>query len=383
MKCKAAVIHGVGQDWSVEEIEVDAPKAGEVLVQWTHAGLCHSDEHVYTGDFDPPAEFKAMMGIESIFPMIGGHEGAGIVKEVGEGVRSVAVGDHVSASFVPACGTCRYCSTGRQNLCDDGAGAFLPGMITDGTSRHRTADGTDLLLLAKLGTFSEYSCVAESQVIKIDADLPLESVCLVSCGVATGWGSATKRGNVRPGDTVVVVGCGGIGMNAIQGAAMAGAKRVVAVDPVEMKREKAMEFGATHTFSSMEEAMAPVMEMTMGQMAEVVIMTPGVLYGELMNLGTKLAGKGGTIVATAVAPLSQTSADINLSELTLWNKEIKGTIFGSLNPRADIPNLLSMYTAGTLKLDELITNRYPLADINEGYRAMRDGENIRGIVAHA
>jgi NDMA-dependent alcohol dehydrogenase len=383
MKCKAAVIHGVGQDWSVEEIEVDAPKAGEVLVQWTHAGLCHSDEHVYTGDFDPPAEAKAMMGIESIFPMIGGHEGAGIVKEIGEGVRSVAVGDHVSASFVPACGTCRYCSTGRQNLCDDGAGAFLPGMITDGTSRHRTADGTDLLLLAKLGTFSEYSCVAESQVIKIDADLPLESVCLVSCGVATGWGSATKRGNVRPGDTVVVVGCGGIGMNAVQGAAMAGAKRVVAVDPVEMKREKAMEFGATHTFSSMEEAMAPVMEMTMGQMAEVVIMTPGVLYGELMNLGTKLAGKGGTIVATAVAPLSQTSADINLSELTLWNKEIKGTIFGSLNPRADIPNLLSMYTAGTLKLDELITNRYPLADINEGYRAMRDGENIRGIVAHA
>jgi S-(hydroxymethyl)glutathione dehydrogenase/alcohol dehydrogenase len=125
------------------------------------------------------------------------------------------------------------------------------------------------------------------------------------------------------------------------------------------------------------------MEMTMGQMAEVVIMTPGVLYGELMNLGTKLAGKGGTIVATAVAPLSQTSADINLSELTLWNKEIKGTIFGSLNPRADIPNLLSMYTAGTLKLDELITNRYPLAEINEGYRAMRDGENIRGIVAHA
>jgi NDMA-dependent alcohol dehydrogenase len=383
MKCKAAVIHGVGQDWSVEEIEVDAPKTGEVLVQWTHAGLCHSDEHLYTGDFDPPAEAKALMGIVSIFPMIGGHEGAGVVKEIGPGVRSVAVGDHVSASFVPACGTCRYCSTGRQNLCDDGAGAFLPGMITDGTSRHRTADGTDLLLLAKLGTFSEYSCVAESQVIKIDDDLPLESVCLVSCGVATGWGSATKRGNVRPGDTVVVVGCGGIGMNAIQGAAMAGAKRVVAVDPVEMKREKAMEFGATHTFASMDEAMAPVMEMTMGHMAEVVIMTPGVLYGDLMNLGTKLAGKGGTIVATAVAPLGQTSADINLSELTLWNKEIKGTIFGSLNPRADIPNLLSMYTAGTLKLDELITNRYPLDDINEGYRAMRDGENIRGIIAHA
>ena len=383
MKCKAAVIHGKDQDWSVEEVEVDPPKVGEVLVKWTHAGLCHSDEHVLTGDFIPPPEAMEAMGMETIYPMIGGHEGSGIVEQVGDGVTSVAVGDHVSASFVPSCGRCRYCVTGRQNLCDLGAGTFLPGMITDGTSRHRTAGGTELLLLAKLGTFSEYSCVAESQVIKVDADLPLDVVSLVSCGVATGWGSATNRGNVRPGDTVVVVGIGGIGINAVQGAAMAGAKRVVAVDPVEFKREQAMEFGATHTFASMEEAMLPVMEMTGGQMAEVVVMTPGVLYGDLMNLGTKLAGKGGTIVATAVAPLQQTSAEINLSEITLWNKEIKGTIFGSLNPRHDIPNLLSMYQAGTLKLDELITQTYSLDDINVGYQDMRDGKNLRGVVVHA
>jgi NDMA-dependent alcohol dehydrogenase len=383
MRCKAAVIHGANQDWSIEEIEVDPPKAGEVLVKWTHAGLCHSDEHVYTGDFIPPPDAMEAMGIDTIYPMIGGHEGSGIVAELGSGVTSVEVGDHVSASFVPSCGRCRYCVTGRQNLCDQGGGAFLPGMITDGTSRHRLADGTELLLLAKLGTFSEYSCVAESQVIKVDADLPLDVVSLVSCGVATGWGSATNRGNVRPGDTVVVVGIGGIGINAVQGAAMAGAKRVIAVDPVDFKREQAMEFGATHTFASMEEAFPAVMEMTMGQMAEVVIMTPGVLYGDLMNLGTKLAGKGGTIVATAVAPLSQTSADINLSELTLWNKEIKGTIFGSLNPRHDIPNLLSMYQAGQLKLDELITTTYSLDDINVGYQDMRDGKNLRGVVVHA
>jgi len=383
MKCKAAVIHAIGQDWTVEEIEVDPPKVGEVLVRWTHAGLCHSDEHLVTGDFDLTDEAKAGLGIESIYPMIGGHEGAGVIVEVGPGVRSVAAGDHVSASFIPACGTCRYCSTGRQNLCDQGGGTFLPGMITDGTSRHRLADGTDIGLFAKLGTFSEYSCVAESQVIKVEPDLPLDIVSLVSCGVATGWGSATKRGNVRPGDTVVVVGCGGIGMNAVQGAAMAGAKRLVAIDPLEFKREKAMEFGATHTYASMEEAFGPVTEMTEGYMAEVVIMTPGVLYGDLMGLGTKLAGKGGTIVATAVAPLSQTSADINLSEITLWNKEIKGTIFGSLNPRADIPRLLAMYADGKLKLDELITRTYPLEEINVGYQAMRDGENIRGVVEHA
>ena len=384
MKCKAAVVHGIGQDWQIEEIEVDEPKAGEVLVQWKAAGLCHSDEHILTGDMVPPEEMWEPMGIQEkgFFPMVGGHEGAGVVAAVGEGVRSVAPGDHVSASFIPSCGTCRYCSTGRQNLCDDGAGAFVKGMITDGSCRHRTANGEELMLLAKLGTFSEYSCVAESQVIKVEDDLSLDAVSLVSCGVATGWGSATARAEVHTGDTVVVVGIGGIGINAVQGAAMAGAKRVIAVDPVEFKREKAMEFGATHTFASMEEALPEVMELTWGQMADKVIMTPGVLYGDMMALGTQLAGKGGTIVATAVAPISQTESSVNLFEMTMYQKELKGAIFGSLNPRADIPKLLGLYRDGQLKLDELITNRYSLDEINEGYQAMRDGENIRGVVVY-
>lgn len=381
MRCRAGIIHGVGQSWSVEDIDVDSPRIGEVLVQWTHAGLCHSDEHLVTGDFVPSPEVMSLMGIDTIFPMVGGHEGSGVVAEVGPGVTSVAPGDHVSASFVPSCGTCRYCSRGQQNLCDAGAGAFMRGMITDGTSRHRSG-GDDVGLFAKLGTFAEYSCVAESQVIKVDDDLPLDVVALVSCGVATGWGSATVRADVRPGETVVVVGIGGIGINAVQGAAMAGAKRVVAVDPVEFKREKAMEMGATHAFSSMEEAFPQVAELTMGQMADKVIMTPGVLYGDMMKLGTGLAGKGGTIVVTAIAPIGQTESSVNLFELAMWQKEIKGAIFGSLNPRADIPDLLSMYQAGTLRLDELITNRYPLDEINVGYQAMRDGENIRGVIVH-
>ena len=185
---------------------------------------------------------------------------------------------------------------------------------------------------------------------------------------------------VQAGDTVVVVGIGGIGMNAVQGAKMAGATRVIAIDPIEFKREKAMEFGATHTFASMEDAMASVTEMTVGQMADKVIMTPGVLYGDMMQLGTALCGKGGTIVVTAIAPMSQTHSAVNLFELAMWNKEIKGTIFGSLNPRKDIPNLLSMYRAGTLKLDELITRTYTLDQINEGYQDMRDGKNIRGVI---
>ena len=383
MKSRAAVLNGLGQEWQIEEIEVDAPKAGEVIVEWKAAGLCHSDEHLITGDIVPPEEAWPEMGVDDFWPVIGGHEGAGVIAEVGPGVTSVAVGDHVSASFVPSCGTCRYCSTGRQNLCDAGAGAFLKGMATDGTTRHHLSDGRDPLLFAKLGTFSRFSCVTTDQVIKVDTDLPLEAVALVSCGVATGWGSATNRASVSTGDVVVVVGIGGIGINAVQGAAMAGARRVVAIDPIEFKREKAMEFGATEAFTSMEDALPAVMEMTQGMMADKVIMTPGVLYGDMMALGTQLAGKGSTIVVTAIAPMTQTESSVNLFELAMWNKEIKGTIFGSLNPRADIPKLLSLYRDGQLKLDELITNRYSLDEINDGYQAMRDGSNIRGVVVHS
>ncbi len=382
MKTRAAVLWGLDQQWQVEEITIDPPRVGEVLVEWKVAGMCHSDEHLVTGDMVPPAEALAMMGIDSIFPMIGGHEGAGVVLEVGPGVTSVKAGDHVSASFIPSCGRCRYCSTGRQNLCDNGRGTFGGGMITDGTHRHFVQGDQPVGLMAKLGTFSNHACVAQDSLIKVDDDLPLECVALVSCGVATGWGSATNRAAVTPGDTVVVVGIGGIGINAVQGAKMAGAKHVIAIDPVEFKREKAMEFGATHTFASMEEAINPVTELTWGQMADKVIMTPGVMYGDLMELGLGLTGKGGTCVVTAVAPMMQNQAAVNLFQLAMWNKEIKGTIFGSLNPRADIPRLLSMYRDGTLMLDELITQRYSLDDINVGYQAMRDGENLRGVIVY-
>jgi len=380
-KARAAVLWGTDEPWKVQEIDVDDPKEGEVLVRWKAAGLCHSDEHLVTGDMVPNAETLTAMGLDSFFPIIGGHEGAGVIEAVGPGVRSVAVGDHVSASFVPSCGHCRYCTTGRGNLCDAGAGTLGGGMITDGTHRHHI-DGKPVTLLAKLGTFAELTCVSEMSVIKVDDDLPMDAVSLVSCGVATGWGSATRRADVQVGDTVVVVGIGGIGMNAVQGAKMAGASRVIAVDPLEFKREKAMEFGATHTFASMEEALPEVTEMTRGQMADKVIMTPGVMYGELMEMAQTLTGKGGTMVVTAVAPIEQKDSSINLFNLAMYNKEVKGTIFGSLTPRNDIPRLLEMYRGGSLKLDELITERYPLDGINEGYQAMRDGTNIRGVIVY-
>lgn len=381
MKTRAAVLRGLHQDWKIEHIELDPPKAGEVLVEMKAAGLCHSDEHLVTGDMVPPAELTQALGLPDAFPVIGGHEGAGVVVEVGPGVTTLAPGDHVAASFIPACGRCRWCVTGRSALCDLGAATFAPGQITDGTSRHHAADGQDLNTMAKLGTFSEHTVVAEASLVKVEPDLPFPAVALVSCGVATGWGSAVHRAGVQPSETVVVVGVGGIGINAVQGARMAGAKIIVAVDPVEFKQKAALDFGATHAAASIEEALPLVTELTWGQMAERVILTPGVLYGDLLGGGLSLTGKGGTCVVTAIAPMTQTEASINLFELAMWNKEVKGVIFGSGNPRFDIPNLLSLYRAGQLKLDELVTRTYPLDQLNQGYADMRDGKNIRGVIS--
>ncbi len=380
-KSKAAVLWGLNQEWKIEEIEIHPPKTGEVLVHWKAAGLCHSDEHLVTGDMVPPEEVWPLMGIESFFPIIGGHEGAGVVVEVGPGVTSVAVGDHVSASFVPSCGRCRYCSTGRQNLCDNGAKTFVGGMITDDTHRH-FVNGKPVTLMAKVGTFSEYACVSEQSIIKVEKDIPLECVALVSCGVATGWGSAANRAGTQPGDTVVVVGIGGIGINAVQGARMAGAKRIIAIDPVEFKREKAMEFGATHTATSMTEAVALLQDITWGTMANKVIMTMGVGQGSVMHEAMALAAKRGRVVVTNIHPALEMGASMNMLDITLMEKQVVGSLFGSGNPRADIPKLAGLYREGQLDLDGLVTRTYPLEGVNEGYEAMRKGENIRGVLVY-
>lgn len=380
MRIKGALVHDVGKDWSVEEFELGEPKAGEVLVKTAFAGLCHSDEHVLTGDMVPPPEALELMGVSQWFPVLGGHEGSGVVEAVGDGVTTVQPGDHVSVSFIPSCGRCHWCAIGKTNLCDLGAGTLAGGMVTDGTFRHHTTDGTPITTMAKLGTFAEMMCLAEASVIKVEPDLPLDVVALVSCGVATGYGSAVNRAEVRPGQTVVVVGIGGVGANAVQGAKAAGAANIVAIDPVEFKREKAMEFGATHAVASFEEAAMLVMEITWGRMADAAILTPGVLTGDLIQPAVSLVSKGGTVVTTAVAPMMQEDVKLSLFELTLFNKEIKGTVFGSGSPRAAIPELLRLYQNGKIKLKELITNTYPLDDINVGYNAMREGKNIRGMI---
>jgi S-(hydroxymethyl)glutathione dehydrogenase/alcohol dehydrogenase len=379
MKTRAAVLWGLHQEWQIEEIDLDGPRSGEVLVKWEAAGLCHSDEHLVTGDMVPAAELLEQFGLPPSFPIIGGHEGAGTVLEVGAGVTSLRPGDHIAASFIPACGRCRFCVTGHTNLCDLGAQVFGPGQIGDGTDRHHLG-GRGLPIVAKLGTFAEHGVINEASAIKVEPDLPMAAVALVSCGVATGYGSAIYRAEVQPGDTVVVVGVGGIGINAVQGARIAGARDIVAVDPVEMKQKAALDLGATHAAASMAEATQLVSDLTRGVMADSVICTPSVMYGDLLAPSLSLTAKGGTCVVTAVAPMAQRDVSLDLFELTMWQKEIRGVIFGGGNPRYDIPVLLGLYRTGQLKLDELVTRTYPLDGINQGYEDMRAGHNIRGVL---
>jgi NDMA-dependent alcohol dehydrogenase len=378
---RAAVMWEVGGRWSIEDITLDPPKAGEVLVKLAASGLCHSDEHVAKGDIVLPPEVAQQLGIEQ-FPMIGGHEGAGEVIEVGPGVTTLQPGDHVVFSFLPACGRCPSCAIGRQHLCDLGAYTIAGRQVTDLTSRHHAKDGRDVGVMAGLGTFGPYTVATEASCVKITDDIPLDKAALVGCGVTTGWGSATYAANVQSGDSVVVVGCGGIGMNAIQGAAMAGARHVIAVDPVAFKREQAPIFGATHAVASMEEAQALVGDLTWGAMADEAILTVDLARGELIAPLMALITKGGRAVVTAVASMSQMDVQLNLFDLAMQRKELVGCIFGNANPRRDIPRLLRLYMEGALKLDELVTKEYALADINEGYDDMYAGRNLRGVILH-
>jgi NDMA-dependent alcohol dehydrogenase len=378
VKVKAAVLYEPGTKCVIEEIELDPPQAGEVMVKISASGMCHSDEHLFTGDLAMPPEMEEEYGM-SQYPVILGHEGAGVVTEVGPGVTDLEPGDHVVMSFVPVCGKCPSCTTGHTNLCDTGAGLML-GRQLDGTSRHHTAAGEDLALMCCLGTLAEYTVVNVNSVVKVSDHYPSDKAALVGCGVPTGWGSVVYAAEVQAGETVVVVGVGGVGMNAVQAAANAGARFVVAVDPVEFKRDLAIDFGATHVAASLEEATALVEQITWGQFAEKSILTVGVATGDLIAPLMALTSKGGRAVVTSAANMMDVDVQLSLFDLTMSQKQLVGAVFGGANPRFDIPRLLGLYDAGKLKLDELITRTYTLDQVNEGFQDMRDGRNIRGVV---
>jgi NDMA-dependent alcohol dehydrogenase len=360
---RAAVCRVPGQPWEVTDLELDEPKANEVRIKFYAAGLCHSDDHIQKGD--------APMRM----PVVGGHEGAGVVESVGPGVTRVAPGDHLVCSFIPACGTCRYCSTGRQNMCDEGKNAAT-GEFPDGTFRFHQG-GEDFGGLCVLGTFSQYAVVSEFSCIPIPDYIAFDVAALVSCGVPTGWGSAVYAAGVKAGQTVVIYGAGGVGSNAVQGASLAGAKNVIVVDPVEFKREMAAVFGATHTFATAKEAQEFIVGTTWGELADHAIITVGILTDEVIHEAIQAVGKTGQVTITAVGG---GWIDENPGMLIGFQRRIQGALYGGCNPLFDVPRLLGLYESGDLKLDELITRRYRLDEINQGYQDMLDGKNIRGVI---
>ncbi len=375
MRVKAAVIEGLNQGYAVQEVELDDPKDFEVMIDLKACGICHSDDHGITGDV--PLEP----------PVIVGHEGAGIVEKVGRSVTSVKVGDHVCTSFIPSCGRCQWCATGRMYLCDRGA-LITVGTQLDGTHRFHKLDeaGTGIGQLCMLGEFAEKTVVPEDSIVKIPHHIPFEHACLLSCGVVTGWGSAATRAGIKPGDVVVVWGCGGVGSNAIQGAAHSGAGRIFAIDPSEFKLEHAQGFGATDVINNagktIEEVLEPIFAVTNGQGAAVTIMTPGVNSAEMIGEAYRTVSKDGTLVLTGVTPWHVEHMNANILDLIMGNKTVKGSLYGSMNPRHAIPHLIGMYDTGQLKLAELITNRYSIDDINQGLADMHANKNIRGVVVY-
>ncbi|MGY1915581.1 NDMA-dependent alcohol dehydrogenase [Blastococcus sp. HT6-30] len=369
MKTHGAVLRDAGMDYEVVELEVGDPGPGEVLVEMAFAGLCHSDEHLR----------QANAG--GRYPIVGGHEGSGTVLAVGAGVTRVQPGDHVITSFLPACGHCRWCAAGRSNLCDVGA-TIATGQLPTGTWPF-TLDGEALGGYCMVGAFARHTLLSEYSCVRIEPWVPMDTAALLSCSVPTGWGSAVYAGGVKPGDTVVVVGSGGVGVNAVQGAAHAGAQHVIAVDPVPFKREFAMTVGATHTAEDTRAGADLAHQLSHGVGADVVVLTTGVLDAETTKGAVRCVGKGGTLVLTALAGIAtETTLSLLGNPITVFEQRIQGSLFGGCNPFRDIPALLRMHQEGTLELDSLITRRYSLENLRQGYADQAAGETIRGLLVH-
>ncbi|ODU07490.1 MAG: alcohol dehydrogenase [Pseudonocardia sp. SCN 72-86] len=369
MKTQAAVLHAAGQPFEIEELDVLAPEQFEVLVRWDYSGLCHSDLHMVKGHLP----FRA--------PMVFGHEGAGEVLETGPGVTSVVPGDRFVASFYPVCGTCRWCVTGRSRLCDLGAAGTI-GHLPSGRYPLRGPSGAEYGAMMTIGTFAQYGTVHEKSLVRVENHVPLDKAALVGCGVPTGWGSAVYAADVSPGDTVVIFGVGGIGMNAVQGAAYAGAQHVVVVDPAELNNSAAKTFGATHAVSTYDEARELVMELTRGVGAEKAIITVDTLDEGVIAAADALTSKGSVLVLTSMGPVDEKTLHLSGVGVALYDKTIKGSLYGGCNPQYDITKLLSLYESGHLLLDELITRTYRLDEVNTGYDDLQAHRNIRGVIKH-
>ncbi len=356
---KAAVCYEFGKPLVIEEVDLDPPKRGEVKVRVAATAVCHSDIHDIKGE------------LPGKLPFVSGHETAGYVDEVGEGVTSVKPGDPVVVSLLKSCGRCFFCVTGLPHLCE-------ARMAPPGAPALRTRTGQPLVQKGGVAGFAQYVLVNESQVMVVPKEMPLDRAALLACGVITGFGAVVNRARVKPFQSVVVMGAGGVGINAIQGAAYAGAYPVIAVDVLEAKMKTAMNFGATHTVNARrDDAVDVVKKLTAGRGADYVFITVGSVAA--IRQGISMSGPRGNTVVIGLPPVKD-MLSISPLELIGAEKTISGGFMGSTNLKVDIPRLVALYQSGRLKLDELITARYPLERINEAIASTEKGEALRNVI---
>ncbi|MDQ1411982.1 MAG: hypothetical protein QOE07_570 [Acidimicrobiaceae bacterium] len=366
---KAAVLATIGQPLEVRtDVVVEAPHAGEVLVRMAASGVCHSDLSMQNGTMLTPT------------PIVLGHEGAGVIEAVGDGVSELAVGDHVVISWVPQCGSCYYCERGQPEICESTSLSVALGYLLDGTTRLRSG-GTALHQMAAAGTFSELSVVPAVSAIKIPDDIDLSVAALIGCSVLTGVGAALNTADIAAGDTVAVVGCGGVGLNVIQGAAIAGAGQIIAVDVHQSKLELARTFGATAVVDASGcDAVSAVMELTGQRGADVAFEVIGLQ--QTIDQTITMTRRGGQAILVGVARMDAVVNVPAFFGVVLAEKTIRGCWYGGAHVRRDVARIIGYYRDGRLKLEELISQRIALEQVNEAFEALKVGEVARSVITY-
>lgn len=365
---RAAVCNAIDTPLEIVDLELQAPKANEVKVRLGASGVCHSDLSVRNGTLLAP------------LPAVLGHEGAGVIEEVGEGVQHLQPGDHVVISWIPQCRDCYFCQGGQGHLCDVGLPTIATGSLLDGTPRFQR-EGQPVLQMSASGTFTESTVVPAMSAVKIDKDIPLTAAALIGCGVLTGFGAATNTARIRPGDTVAIIGCGGVGLNTVQGAKYAGAERIIAVDMVDSKLELARKFGATDTVNgSAGDPVSQVMSLTQQRGADVAFEVIGL--GPTIDQTINMTRRGGQAILVGVPKMDVMVTLPAFLGVVLQEKTIKGCWYGSSNVHSDVPKLARLYKEGKLMLDELISREIELEGVNDAFEAMKTGEIARSVIVY-
>lgn len=364
MRVKAAVLDKIGGPLSVREVDLQAPQSGEVLVKIAACGVCHSDWHLVTGETKHP------------LPAVLGHEGAGVITQLGEGVETLKVGDHVALNWAPYCGECFYCQRGKVNLCEAYVGPMWAGVMQDGTTR-LSENGQPIYHYCGLACLAEYVVVPDVSCVVMPPGLPHEMAAVIGCAVTTGIGSVLNTAKVEAGSSVAIFGCGGVGLSTIMGAVLAGAKTIIAVDVHGSRLEAAKEFGATHTILASPNANDQIRNLTEGRGADYVFEAIG--NPNVQELCLDAARPGGEVIFSGLSAMGS-STNLPGAVLVRQEKTVKGSYYGSANPPLDFVEFAHLYRQNKLPLDRLISKRYSLDHVNEAYADMLSGATRRGVI---